>query len=421
MPRGKGGHMKLKKITALMLAVALATSTFSGCAMNKDATVATLDDTDVSLGLVNFMIRYQQASFDDMYIQYGGEGYWNQDMSGNGTVLETWKESTIEQVHEFYTLKAHMDEYDVKVSDEEKSKIEEAAKKFMDDNSEESIEELGATQEIVEEYLELQLIKNKMYKAIVAKADTEVTDEEANMAAYSMIKIDYSGYYDQTGQMMSYSEEEIASFKDMASTISESVSQGQSLEDAVSALGLSPEETVTSGTYATYVDESVAIADSSTDAEADDTESTEASEEENVEESVYTANTIDQAVVDALNAMEEGQTSELIDTGSVCYIVRLDSKTDVEATETNRQTVKGNKEDKFYNTTVADWQDKEDWTVNEGQLDKIKIHNYFTTIKDTETTEATESTETLDEIESTEQVELTETTEESEGTETVEE
>ena len=34
------------------------------------------------------MIRYQEAGYDDMYIQYMGEGYWDKTVSGNNTVLK---------------------------------------------------------------------------------------------------------------------------------------------------------------------------------------------------------------------------------------------------------------------------------------------------------------------------------------------
>lgn len=49
----------------------------------------------------------------------------------------------------------------------------------MEDNSKDAINALGATQEIVEEYLTLETIQSKMKAAIVAGADTNVTDEEA--------------------------------------------------------------------------------------------------------------------------------------------------------------------------------------------------------------------------------------------------
>ena len=106
-----------------LLAATLSVTAFTGCAINKTATVATLDKEDIKLGLVNFMIRYQEAGYDDMYIQYMGEGYWDKTVSGNNTVLETWKKNAIEEAHELYTLKAHQSDYDVEVSDDEKKEI----------------------------------------------------------------------------------------------------------------------------------------------------------------------------------------------------------------------------------------------------------------------------------------------------------
>lgn len=80
-----------EKVIAMLLAATLSVTAFTGCSINKTATVATLDKEDIKLGLVNFMIRYQEAGYDDMYIQYMGEGYWDKTVSGNNTVLETWK------------------------------------------------------------------------------------------------------------------------------------------------------------------------------------------------------------------------------------------------------------------------------------------------------------------------------------------
>ena len=151
---------------------------------------------------------------------------------------------------------------------------------------------------------------------------------------------------------------------------------GSSLEDAAKAAGTK----ATTGTYATYVDPDAEKTDDS-DKKSDDTESKESSKssDSKTKDSVYTTNNLDQSVVDALNSLEEGQTSDLITTDSTYYIVRLDKKTDEEATESNRKTVKGNKEDKYYNGILSGWQDDEKWSVKQKQLDKIKIHNYFTT------------------------------------------
>ena len=45
--------MKAKKVIAMLLAATLSVTAFTGCAINKTATVATLDKEDIKLGLVN--------------------------------------------------------------------------------------------------------------------------------------------------------------------------------------------------------------------------------------------------------------------------------------------------------------------------------------------------------------------------------
>ena len=414
--------MKAKKVIAMLLVATLSVTAFTGCTINKNATVATLNKEDIKLGLVNFMIRYQEAGYDDMYIQYMGEGYWDKTVSGNDTVFETWKKNAIEEAHELYTLKAHQSDYDVEVSDDEKKKIKKAAEKFMKVKSDDVIDEMSATEEIVEEYLELRLIKSKMYAAIIKNADSSVTDEEANMAAYTIVKLDYKGAYDSNYQYQTYTDEQSAQIKAQADAVVEALAGGSSLEDAAKAAGT----TATTGTYATYVDPDAEKTDDS-DKKSDDTESTESvsdteskesSESSNskTKDSVYTTNNLDQSVVDALNSLEEGQTSDLITTDSTYYIVRLDKKTDEEATESNRKTVKGNKEDKYYNGILSGWQDDEKWSVKQKQLDKIKIHNYFTTTKKDKKAADTSATESTQQSESTNSTD-TENTEAVDGTE----
>ena len=97
-----------------------------------------------------------------------------------------------------------------------KKEIKKAAEKFMKANSDDVIDEMSATEEIVEEYLELRLIKSKMYAAIIKNADSSVTDEEANMAAYTIVKLDYKGAYDSNYQYQTYTDEQSAQIKAQA-------------------------------------------------------------------------------------------------------------------------------------------------------------------------------------------------------------
>lgn len=155
----------------------------------------------------------------------------------------------------------------------------------MKANSDDVIDEMSATEEIVEEYLELRLIKSKMYAAIIKNADSSVTDEEANMAAYTIVKLDYKGAYDSNYQYQTYTDEQSAQIKAQADAVVEALAGGSSLEDAAKAAGT----TATTGTYATYVDPDAEKTDDS-DKKSDDTESTESSEssDSKTKDSVYT-------------------------------------------------------------------------------------------------------------------------------------
>ena len=102
-----------------------------------------------------------------------------------GTV-ETIAEITAEKLYEVYNVFYNLNNMILcvagnvtvdgvlKVADKmlkpcEKKEIKKAAEKFMKANSDDVIDEMSATEEIVEEYLELRLIKSKMYAAIIKK------------------------------------------------------------------------------------------------------------------------------------------------------------------------------------------------------------------------------------------------------------
>ena len=370
--------MKIKKLMALFLAGALTVSDFIGCGVDKEATVATLGEQEISLGLVNFMSRYQQAMISDSYVYYFGKDVWTRDISGNGTTME---EDTInqivEEVHEMYTLKAHMSDYNVEITAEEEEKIAEAVKAFMEANSKEALDEMGATEELVTEMLTLRTIKEKMAAVIKADVDTEVSDEEANMRAYSMVTIGISGEYDSSyTNYTEYTDEQKAEIQSNAEKMAEALKVGGesvTLESAAEEFGYS----VTKGTY---------------DADND---------------------TLDAAVKTTLDSLNVGEVSGLITTDSNLYFVRLDAETDEEATETNRKSIITERENALYTEVLEGWQTDDGWDLNEKKLEQIKFKNNFTqTAETTETQSGTEGTETQGtETEGTESTETTETTE----------
>ena len=204
--------MKTKKMAALLLSGAMLASVLSGCgSVDKDAVVATLDGEEIKLGVANFAARLTQANLDDIYAAYFGDDVWSTDLYSSGsTTQESVKTNVISDIKEMYILKNHMDDYNVSLSDEETSEIADVAAQFIADNTQEALDQLGATEDIVEEYLTLYTIKTKMETAIKADADTDVSDEEANERGYSYVKIDTDGYTDDDSNYVEYTDDEKA-------------------------------------------------------------------------------------------------------------------------------------------------------------------------------------------------------------------
>lgn len=343
--------MKLKKLAALVLAGVLCLTSFVGCGVNADEAVATLGDQKVSAGVVNFVCKYQKASIDDMYIAWFGEDVWEQDLYGYGTTLEEdMKDSVMTSLHDLYTLKAHMADYEVELTAEDEAAIKEAAQAFIAANSEEAIEEFGATEEIVTEVLTLYTIQAKMYEAIAAGADRNVTDEEANMRGITLVEIGIAGGYDAEGNYTKYTDAEIAALKVTADKIVTEMS-GVGLETAAKNNGQTASDTAYSKT--------------------DDS--------------------LDETLVEALNALKVGESSKVIETESALYIARIDEDTDTAATEANRESIIAERENALYTEKLTEWQKEDGWTVNDSVVDKIEFHHILT-----QTSESTEEVETTE-------------------------
>ena len=329
--------MSIKKFVALLLAGALCLSAFTGCGAKPEDTVATLAEENISFGVANFLFKYQKSTVDDIYALYGMT--WDTDVYGYGTTLEDdFKDSAVQLLHDLYTLKQHMADYNVEITAEDEAAISAAATAFMEANSKEAIEEFGATQEIVEEVLTLYTIQAKVYNEIIAGADREVSDEEANMRGYSMVSINIAGKYDESYNYVEYTDTEVAVLKESANEMMDLLAGGATLEEAAEELGY----TVSTGAYA-----------------KDDT-------------------TLGEALLTAMDALKEGETSNIIETTSSLYIVRIDTDTDKDSTEANRLNIIANREAALYEEVVTAWQENDGWTVNESVVDKIEFHNWFT-------------------------------------------
>lgn len=351
-----GGNMKLRKLAALVLAGVLCLTTLVGCGAKSSDTIATFGNEKVSFGVANFVIKYQKASVDDMYAlyanMYGVDSLWSMDMTGSGSTTEaTFKSEAMNMLHEMYTLKAHMADYGVELTEEENAKIKEVATAFLAANSQEALEELGATEELVIEVLTLYTIQAKMFDVMTADVDREVSDEEANMRGFSMIEIDLTGHNNDESQWVEYTEDELKSIKADALAMKVELAS-KSLEDVAKEHNYE----VVSNAY-------------------------------------HKADTsMDEVWLKALNGLAEGEVSDLVETESALYFFRIDKEVDEAATESNRANIIAEREYAAYEAAVGKLQENDGWKVDSALLNEIDFRNSFTIYEEsTENVDGTES------------------------------
>ncbi len=367
----------IKKLAALVLTGALCMSVFAGCGIDAEKTAATYGEETVTLGFVNFMAKYQKAAMDDTYQLYasyfGVDDLWDTDLYGSGsTMKESLLTSIMSYLHDMYTLKAHMSDYNVTLSTEDEQKIKDAATAFMTSNTEDALEEMGATQEYAESLLTLYTIEWYMYNAIIADTDYNVSDEEANMRGFSYVEIAIDGSYDSSYNWTDYTEEEVAAFKETASKMVKEIAES-TLEDVAEAYDYD----VTTDAYATYEDD----------------------------------DSMDETLLAALKALKEGEVSDVIETEDALYIVRIDADTDEEATEENREAIIADRETALYEEVMKGWQENDGWTVDESAVATIDFHHVFTQETETESETGSEKETGSEATSETESETTTETAE----------
>lgn len=349
--------MKVKRLTACMLAGAMALSVaLTGCGrIDADAVGATLDGKEISLGFMNFMARYQQMNYDAYMLSYYGTDMWSQvvteeekDDDGNvtkpaQTMEESVKEAVAENIELLYLLEAHMADYNVEITDEETAAIEEAAKKFMADNSKKAIKQMGATEEYVKEMLRLSTIQQKVKDAVYDASTATVTEEEAAQRTYSYFRVSTTSKQDSSGNSVDLTDEEK---EQLASDMAEVAAAAK-----------------------------------------EDFEGTAEEKGYTVSKQSYGAdNTLDEKLVAAADALKEGEVSDLITTDTYYYVIRLDKEYDEEATAEKKASLLETKKQEEFTSICDGYKEEAKFELNEKEWAKVKFNRLFSVATDENTT-----------------------------------
>ncbi len=350
-----------KRAVVLLLAGLLAAGSLTGCGSLEDSdVVATVNDTDITAGVANFYARYTQAQYETYYAGYMGDDMWSGEGEEGETYQDTVKDSILESLENMYLMEEHMDEYEVSLSDEEKNSIKEAASQFDESNGLAEKEKVSGTTDTVERILELLTIQKKVQDAIEAGADTEVSDEEAAQKSMQYVVFPFSTT-DEEGNSVDLTDEE----KEALRTTAESFAAG--------AAGAAD--------FAAYATEQ---GQTSQDATFDGETST-----------------LPAQLVEAADALDEGGTTGLVEGDNGCYVARVTSLLDREATDARKQEIISERQQDLLNETLDGWREDADIEVHERVWDKIDFTTLTVTMKQEEAEPYTDEVQTDDQVEDT--------------------
>lgn len=357
----------MKKLLCLTTAGVLGLSALAGCGSKKiDGTKPLLtgkEDT-VTVGTGNLVLRMNQVQMMSYMSMMGGgtAGMWEQKTEDGKTYGEQTKDSVLEQLTAMMLLKEHAGDYDVSVSDEEKKNIEEAAKKFMEANTKETIEKLSVQQSDIEQLLTLFTYQNKMYEPMTADVDTNVEDTEAAQSAITYCKVSTADKTNEDGTTTPLTDEEK----------NEKKAQAQSVLDKL--LASDDPAMADVDTIAKEVDENLSALDTTFGAE--DT-------------------LLDEKLMEAAKTLQDGQVYESVVEGeNAYYVVRMDQVLDREATDAEKERIVNERKQEAYQKLLDEWKGKAEITVNEKEWKKVTLSdNDVYTLKQPETEETPEETE----------------------------
>ena len=384
----------VKNTTVAALAGVMAVGMLSGCGKTIDGekTVATVDGTDIPMGVVSLYARESQAQTVAMYKSFMGtaDNIWSQtvDSESGTTYGEQARDQFLEQVELMYIMKEKAADYNVEVTSDDETAIADAAAQFMSDNDEETLKELAVTEDQVKTLLELETYRQRIYEPIRNEAEINITDEEAQQSAFSYVSISISG--------SDLTDDDIATRKEEAQEILDKMKEDPSADMGETAKSVNDSYAGLSGTIFTN--------------DSDDEDIT---------------NSYDDAVVEALRTLKDGEVyGELVETDSSIYILRMDNVKDDDATASKKESLENTKRTAYYSDTTGKWLEDADITVNNKVLDKMEItDDHVFSIKEVEAdtadssadAEATE--EETDATDGSEDAEASDTTDGSEGAE----
>lgn len=297
---------RIMKYAAAALVAATAVSTLGGCEQlekkaPEDTVAVSFGDTNIMLDEVTYMIR----SMEYTYESYFGSNICGNDMGdGSGmTVGDYIKQMSLSQLRQTLVLNEYAKKNGIELSDDQKAKVDEAIEKLQTE-SEDYLEAVGATDELIEKTYTENAIANLVYMDLVADVDTTVGDDEFLRKKIAYVKLTPSELTETTAADEATTE--VSSDDDSSEEVSSIENTEAESESASKDVTTSTEEASSekASTEAVSTEEASSEKASELSSEASTEDSTEA--ETLSEEEQERQDAMNDAADKILKAFEEG-------------------------------------------------------------------------------------------------------------------
>ena len=168
------------------------------------------------------------ANSENQYSEVFGNGIWSVPV-GDGTLEDSYKDNILARIAQIKTMNLLAAEYDVALDENEESKVAAAAREYFETLTPAERDYLDADRETIEKLYREFATANKLYEAITAEVNPEISDDEARTITVRTILVKtYS--LDANGNRIPYTDEEKRNALSRIAQVQQRINDGETFE-----------------------------------------------------------------------------------------------------------------------------------------------------------------------------------------------
>ena len=222
----------MKKSMAVILALGVATVSFSGCGKKEIAFTTGLtknelfkiDKTVCSMKSADVILLNLQREYTGLF----GAGNWDREFAGS-SIGAYVKQQAVKQLSQLTALSSLATKDGITLSKEEIDAVKNASDDYYNSAGDELLKKYDLEKSDVENVYKQYCLANKFYQKMIDSVDSEISDDEARIISLQYIFFS-TKKTDDDGKQVSLSEEEKSDLNAKIASVVEKINAGEDFE-----------------------------------------------------------------------------------------------------------------------------------------------------------------------------------------------